>query len=1135
MKLKQQIQNTLEKTEIFDIHGRRIRSDVINEWRASGVHDDITRLNVIYLSGTEPYEYLLFDLPPNSRRNDGRLRDRWLYRYEHCNYGGWWCSGINILTGEISDWGQFKPDRPFIKGRGRKLQLNKGFKGFSKESEKKPIKYESPVRVPTEIYALRVPLHIWEKVAKVNNVPIPANIVVDERTGEAKGFWSWVLANPSISIIITEGAKKAGALLTKGIAAVALPGIWSGLRNMKDQFGNRTEMSFLIPHLKAFAVKGREVNFCFDNDSKPKTKRQVKKAIVKTGKLFEKEGCTVKVISWTSTQKGIDDFIVTHGESAFEAVYDARQPLSKYKLLSLLDLSRLVSLTINQRFLDQNLEAPEDAQIIGIKSPKNTMKTAWLMYQVQKALKAGIKVVVVTHRIQLARALAKRFGIAHIEEIQGSLANENAFTLCIDSLHPDSKAQFNPEEWLGATIIVDEAEQVFWHALSSHTLRKKRVKVLETLELLIKIALGTGGKIYLADADLSPIAIKYVQKLAPHDVRTWIVENTCNPNLGKRKVYIYRESDPKVLVTDLIAAIEKGHQPLVHTSGQKDRSTWGSVNLEDYISKELKKRGLERRILRIDAVSTSDPQHPAYGCTGNLDEIIANYDIVIASPTIETGISIEIENHFHGVWCIAWGNQTVDGVCQAVERLRTDVPRYLWARTVGMDMIGNRSTNPESILASTHKQTRHHIAYLQKAGFNEFGSLDFHWQQAHLLTWAQRAAIVNATKYKYRESIIDKLKDEGYQIVEVTSNQVQTEIAEQVKLELIANKEANYNQHCQDISESVLVDSFARERLEQKQSLTKTERDQLAKAKISQRYCTDHVTPELVKKDDSGWYYQLLLHYYFTVGNQFLADRDAAKLEALSTEKKAPLKSDINQTLFSVRINGFEVIGMKQFFKPGAVFSDRTLKDWHQFISGPMLKQNIKEIYGVNICQAGGGIAQANKLLNKMDLKLVQCGWAGGKKDGHRLYKLVTIDHDGRAAVFGKWLERDLNYNCDPNTALYLGELLANPSNGSLNNKMLLEIAAAGGKYLAPPRQSTVEEHSIEDCAWLLCQIQKFLQSHRDPSGWLEFFESVEATFFAATWDYIAKFKGIDFVRDLASKILAKGGEKAVVATQVAF
>ena len=127
---------------------------------------------------------------------------------------------------------------------------------------------------------------------------------------------------------------------------------------------------------------------------------------------------------------------------------------------SILDLSKYKPLRIDEPKLgNDNLVAPEDAQIIGLRSPKGTGKTHWLSNQVQKAILQGKRAIVITHRIQLAKALCDRFGIDHIEHIKDSETRGFlGYGLCIDSLHPNSQAHFNPEEWEEAVVILDECE-----------------------------------------------------------------------------------------------------------------------------------------------------------------------------------------------------------------------------------------------------------------------------------------------------------------------------------------------------------------------------------------------------------------------------------------------------------------------------------------------------------------------------------------------------------------------------------------------------------------------------------------------------------------------------------------------------
>ena len=69
----------------------------LQEWVNSGVDEEIFHLNVQSLSGTLPYEYLLYS-PKISRRNDGRLRDRDLNKYQHIELGAGGAVGLTPST-----------------------------------------------------------------------------------------------------------------------------------------------------------------------------------------------------------------------------------------------------------------------------------------------------------------------------------------------------------------------------------------------------------------------------------------------------------------------------------------------------------------------------------------------------------------------------------------------------------------------------------------------------------------------------------------------------------------------------------------------------------------------------------------------------------------------------------------------------------------------------------------------------------------------------------------------------------------------------------------------------------------------------------------------------------------------------
>ncbi len=683
------------------------------EWLDSAVDPDLIRLNVISIDGTTPLEYLLIALPPTERRNDGRLRSQWLKKYAHTELGGWWCSGIDLLTGDDSLWGCFKPDQP---RRNKKGKL---------------IKYEHPPKTDTEIFALRVPDHIWDKIASrygIKRYHSPLALRLQDRH-KPMTFWEWVLLHPEIPLIITEGAKKAGALLTAGYVTIALPGIFNGYRQPKDEFGNLIALPRLIPQLEVLAAGGREIYFAFDQDSKPKTIANVKAAISKTGKLLSRSEARVKVISWPHPEKGVDDLIAARGIHPLNEAYNAARSLDSWLAAQTTQLTYPVALRLNQRYL-RDFSTPDTARLIALKAPKGTGKTEWLAMEVQEAIARGQPVLILTHRVQLGQDLGQRFGVPYVTEIKDSETGKTlGYGLCVDSLHPNSQARFQASDWDDALIIIDECEQVFWHLLNANTeVQTHRVSVLRSLKTLIQTALSGEGKIYLSDADLSDTSIDYVLSLAGFPITPWVVVNEYQNPEHCWDVFTYSGSSPKELVAALIEKIEADGKPFVCCSAQKAKSKWGTRNLEAH----LKKLFPQKKILRIDSESVADPSHPAYGCIAHLNEILPQYDIVLASPSIETGVSIDIEGHFTGVWIIANGGTPENSVRQAAARVRENVPRHLWAAERGIGRIGNGSTSIKSLLASQHKLTKLNIRLLAESEFDDDLDPNFQPESLHL-------------------------------------------------------------------------------------------------------------------------------------------------------------------------------------------------------------------------------------------------------------------------------------------------------------------------------------------------------------------------------------------------------------------
>ncbi|MDJ0731588.1 MAG: DUF3854 domain-containing protein [Crocosphaera sp.] len=811
------------------------------------------------------------------------------------------------------------------------------------------------------------------------------------------GYWDW-FQTTTIPLTLTEGVKKTLSSLSIEIPTISLFGCQCGAKT-KDSEGNIIPLT-LIPELIPL-VKGRRVNIGFDRDINPKAKQAVTKGIRRLAIAISKAGGQPHIVLWDAKLgKGLDDLIVNQGADYAKTIINSAVSFAQWDNKNLTSISHLVDKNVNQRYLD--IEIPENAQLIGIKSAKKTGKTQ-LLSKIAGLAEEGVPILVPLHRQQLAKELGRRLGIEYRTELTKA-GRQLGYSLCVDSLHPHANPPFKPNNWSGAILMLDEADQVIWHALNSPTCKFNRVPILESFKELVQNVIEGGGKIFLSDADLSPLAIEYMEKLIGHPVKRWIVENHYNPNQGKRILYNF--DSPEMLLKQIFEAIERGEKIIIHTAAQKARSQWSTINLEILIKQVFKHLNL--KILRIDGESSTELSHPADGVMGNLNAVLPLYDIVITSPVLETGVSIDVK-HFDGVYCFAGGVQTVEAVCQTIERVRDDIPRYLYVKKTSSTRIGNGATDPRGLLKSQKKVFKTNMNLLAES--DTLAALDGEHPE-HLSTWVKKCCLVNLGYRHYREFILRKLAEEGYEIINYTPDSLEEERSDKEEIQgmIKANQEENYNQENKSISAKKNPSDAELNELKEKKKKSKEDRHRQRKGELCRRYGTEEISPEMVKKDDEGWFGKLTLHYYLTTGKPFLKERDKKKVEQLT--KNSPGKGftpDVNKSLLSAQIMAMERINIKQFFDPDKVFTHDNLREWFELICQPVNRDQIKEYLNMSISpERDTPVGVGQRLL--MSLLGIQLTCIGQRRvNGKRIreYKMMNLNPDDRMSIFARWFERD--------------------------------------------------------------------------------------------------------------------------------
>jgi hypothetical protein len=394
---------------------------------------------------------------------------------------------------------------------------------------------------------------------------------------------------------------------------------------------------------------------------------------------------------------------------------------------------------------------------------------------------------------------------------------------------------------------------------------------------------------------------------------------------------------------------------------------------------------------------------------GNLNQILSQYDLVICSPVIETGVSIDV-NHFDAVFAISHSVQSVDGFAQALARVRADIPRYIWVSEYSPNRIGNGSTDLKQLLAGEHFKAKNTIRTLQSVGLREIPEFTFledgEKYSPSLTLWAKNAVKINLEAKNYRETLMRKLEDEGYQIIQVDPGD--KESIEALKDEIKEAKNENYSEHKQSVLCSDRLSDCEYNSLKEKRELSEGERNQLKRARIERTYGIN-VTDELITKDDDGWYPQIRLHYFLTVGNQFLGDRDKKKLDnSIKNGEGKIFKPDMNRSLLSAKIQLLKLLNIEQFFDSDREFTGDNLTEWLERFKSPAFMGQIKSVLGFSLSTGDTPISFAQRLLGLLELKLTFIShrrFPDGSR--RRVYRGCDPLADVRGEVFDRLLERD--------------------------------------------------------------------------------------------------------------------------------
>lgn len=412
----------------------------------------------------------------------------------------------------------------------------------------------------------------------------------------------------------------------------------------------------------------------------------------------------------------------------------------------LLNVRGFVYNVVNQRYLDITILPGLNL----VKSGKETGKS----YSTSKWSRENrhLKTLVISYRRNLLQALAKSFDAEYYEDlILGECGNDADRNMLLRQssrlvITPDSLWRLQGSEW--DVVVVDEADQTLAHFLSDTMLKSGR-QVLNC-EMFAHLLQRADTQI-LMDADLSDLTVGFCNFIGLQSGTYHINEH--KPRLGSTMFVYESPNHMQTVLKDRLLSGER-HYFCANSKAQ--------VIKFDEILQIAKRRGhWDGQWFSVCSENSTDDQTSEI--VRDIDNRVGQWNVLLASPSWGTGISINEGHPFQATW--GRFNSSTGTAEQAHQQLAR--ARGITEYHVYVDPTERAEpTDPEQILRLDLAEPEAETAKFLKLenGQLEFTSATFEWIYCHV------KAVLNKSKNQFRSRFLAQAEAEGYSIVHVLKN-----------------------------------------------------------------------------------------------------------------------------------------------------------------------------------------------------------------------------------------------------------------------------------------------------------------------------------------------------------------------------
>jgi hypothetical protein len=603
--------------------------------------------------------------------------------------------------------------------------------------------------------------------------------------------------------------------------------------------------------------------------------------------------------------------------------------------------------TFDQKFL----RSADIAVIPGVtflSSEKGSGKSKVLAEKVAAFRAMGHSVLLVGHRQTLLQSMSRSLGLTcYFHREDGKFKNTQPtgyYAICVDSMSKLLK----PVRHKYDVVILDESEQIFGHLTGSTLKDKRRACYMQLFHYL-----AVAKHVYVADADLGSITVEGVYQAMGPAVPYQFCMNEHRERKNSRLDFQHYGSEPH-LMQELLNAIGAGGRHYIATNSiTKAEEILAAIRL-------VHGDGPKAMLVTSKTSSTDEVQ-------GFIDEIrteILQYDVVIATPTLGTGIDItfpDAAEHIDTVFgfFVTRVNTHFD-IDQQLARVRHPKAVKVWIAPETYTF----ETEPDVILREAEMNGALNDLLI---GYRADGSPSL--DSTYLNVFAHVTSIARASKNNLRKNLLDLRARNGWNLVYVDVDEKGAEAGKVVKG--IA-KESVEEKRVQDICAAERLTAEGYDVLRENTAPpTKAESDAMQRYE-AERFYREDVSASLLALDNKGAYRRqlVLLEIYLSPTDRLAAkDFRESELATIVTDRK---KRVLKQVMLKALLSRAGLADDVSPINPDAVITAAELGEFAKYCEEH--SERLQDLFGMSVRQDlhTKPMAQLGVVLGRIGLSLVK-------------------------------------------------------------------------------------------------------------------------------------------------------------------